>query len=367
MISVDWEMAARTAKRLTPPGPQVAKREMAAAVSELKAAAAKAIELVVNTSGLPNDGRAAVYVVDRPSIIAVNLANSAHLLQASGLDTPSLTQDRPSKSLGLILGGVMSYLARGLLGQFVPFQRPALYLVAPNVMDSERKLSVDPHDFRLWVCLHEQTHQAQFAAAPWLADRLLRLISEMALAEADEDERADMFLDIGQRVLRAGRGKMATLGLMDILRESAPPKMSAALDALTAQMSLLEGHADVIMDEVGPRVIPSLSSIRAKFDKRRAERTTGLKALPAKLTGMDAKLAQYADGARFCRAVLRDASMGTLNLAFASPENVPTLAELSDPAAWMNRVGTASRGLVPPPLPTDTESESGPARARRAE
>ncbi|MDR2620666.1 MAG: zinc-dependent metalloprotease, partial [Propionibacteriaceae bacterium] len=354
MSSVDWELAARTAKRLTKPGPQVPKREMAAAVSELHSAADRAIDLVVSTSGLPNDGRATVYVVDRPSIIGVNLENSAYLMQASGLDDLLPEPDAPSGALGVIFGSVMSYLAAGVLGQFVPFQHPALYLVAPNVMESERKLAVDPHDFRLWVCLHEQTHQAQFAAAPWLAERLLQLVSELALAEADEKERTETFLSVGQRMLEAGRKGLAESGLLDLVRASAPPEMTAALDTVTAQMSLLEGHADVIMDEVGPGVIPSLASIRAKFDKRRAERKKGWKALPAKITGMDAKMAQYANGARFCRAVLQAADMNTLNLAFAAPENVPTLAELSEPAAWITRV-TAN---TPEARPLDGENET---------
>ena len=44
-------------------------------------------------------------------------------------------------------------------------------------MHVERELDVDPHDFRLWVCLHEETHRVQFTAVPWMTDHLR---SEMA-------------------------------------------------------------------------------------------------------------------------------------------------------------------------------------------
>ncbi|MDR1354986.1 MAG: zinc-dependent metalloprotease [Propionibacteriaceae bacterium] len=338
MNAINWELATRIANKLTKPGPQFSKREMAVGVAELRAAASEAIDLVVNTSGLPNDGRAAVYVVDRPTIITVNIANSAYLFQASGTDKLLPDETAADNLFGVVLGTVMSYLAHGVLGQFVPFQHSALYLVAPNIMGMERRLNVDPHDFRLWVCLHEQTHQAQFAAAPWMAERLLQLIAQVTLAEKDTQQLADTLLRTGEKILKAGRKELRDTGIVNLIRQAAPAEMSAALDAVTAQMSLLEGHADVIMDEVGPGVIKSLADIRAKFDNRRAERTKGIKSLPAKLTGMDAKMAQYADGAQFCRGVIRETDMDTLNLAFAAPENLPSVPELADPASWIARV-----------------------------
>src|SRR5690606_3716496 len=66
---------------------------------------------------------------------------------------------------------VLALLSTRVLGQYDPYSR-RLLLVAPNILRTERALGVDPRDFRLWVCLHEQTHALQFATAPWLADHI---------------------------------------------------------------------------------------------------------------------------------------------------------------------------------------------------
>lgn len=47
------------------------------------------------------------------------------------------------------------------------------------------------------------------------------------------------------------------------------PAQREILARLTAVMSLLEGHADFVMDGVGPDVVPSVGEIREKFQQRR--------------------------------------------------------------------------------------------------
>ena len=89
------------------------------------------------------------------------------------------------KVTGVELGMLLSFLSSRVLGQYetfapasrdLPGRRPGgggrLLLVAPNIVHVERELDVDPHDFRLWVCLHEETHRTQFTAVPWLRDHL---------------------------------------------------------------------------------------------------------------------------------------------------------------------------------------------------
>jgi uncharacterized protein (DUF2342 family) len=54
-------------------------------------------------------------------------------------------------------------------------------------------------------------------------------------------------------------------------------------------------------------------------------------------------LRQYEQGKYFCDAIVRDRGPDALRHVFSSPEALPTLAELSNPSAWVART-------VPPRL-----------------
>jgi uncharacterized protein (DUF2342 family) len=53
---------------------------------------------------------------------------------------------------------------------------------------------------------------------------------------------------------------------------------------------------------------------------------------------MDAKIAQYRDGAAFVRAVEKEVGRDGFNAVWASPENLPTAREIADARAWVRRV-----------------------------
>jgi coenzyme F420 biosynthesis associated uncharacterized protein len=156
------------------------------------------------------------------------------------------------------------------------------------------------------------------------------LFSEMqALAETVEPSR---LLDDGlKRVSEAVRGGG---NLMEALSS---PEQREILDRVTGVMSLLEGHADVVMDGVGPGVIPSVADIRKRFNQRRKGVGT-LDRLLRRLLGLDAKMAQYRDGAKFVRGAVDKVGMAEFNAVWERPENLPSKAEIADPAAWVTRV-----------------------------
>lgn len=335
---VDWDLAISLGSRLAGEGPQISRSEAAAVVEELRAGAERSTPLVREFTGLQAGARTApVLVVDRPGWIAANADGFATVL-APVVDKLTEKKGPPTgwqlavgrRVTGVEVGGLLGFLSGKVLGQFDPFHGPAgrLLLVAPNVVHVERELEVDPTDFRLWVCLHEETHRVQFTATPWLTGHLL---GEMH-AIADSLDTSGLLDDGLTRVLEALKSPKGS-----IVEALSSPEQQAIVDRVTGVMSLLEGHADVVMDGVGPSVIPSVKDIRKRFNKRR-KGAGSLDRILRRLLGLDAKMAQYRDGAKFVRAVVDKAGMAEFNAVWERPENLPSKAEIADPQAWITRV-----------------------------
>ena len=188
---VDWKFAKSTGARLVPPGPDVSEDEAAEAVAEIRELAAAAVAPVAATSRLTAPGDApAPLVVDRPTWIEVNADSMAALLQPAlervasrrGKEPSAAAQAIGSKVTAVEAGGMLAFLSTKVLGQYdiAPDGTPALLLVAPNIVATERELGVTPRDFRLWVCLHEETHRVQFTAVPWLREHLIGQARDLA-------------------------------------------------------------------------------------------------------------------------------------------------------------------------------------------
>ena len=346
---VDWTVALNTATRLVKPGPEISREGAAAVVAELRGYANRAERYVRDVTGLQaGSGTAPVLVVDRPRWIQANLDGFRQILlplNAKVIDR--MKQSNPTMAnlgpriTGVEVGALLSYLSSKVLGQFDPFFPGAdhnspggrLLLVAPNIVAIERELDVDPADFRLWVCLHEETHRVQFTAVPWLRSYLNDQIAQIVdSAELDPTIVAQMLREAIKRVIE-GLGRNEEISIIDLVQT---PAQRETVDRVTAVMSLLEGHADVVMDSVGPEVIPTVEHIRAKFTVRRQGQ--GFDKIIRKLLGLDAKMRQYRDGASFCRAVLAEVGMAGLNRVWTSPETLPTAAEIVDPKLWLARV-----------------------------
>ena len=335
---VDWDLAVRVAARLAGDGPHVTRAEADAAVDELRTGAERSTAYVRDFTGLDAaDHDAPVLVVDRPGWIQANSDAFQHLT-APLVD--KLTEKKAPSGLALAIGsrvtgaevgGLLGFLAGKVLGQFDPFHAPdgRLLLVAPNVVHVERELGADPHDFRLWVCLHEETHRVQFTAVPWMRDHLFSEVE--ALSATVSPGGLDEAVRRVAQALKGGLGKTSIVELMST------PEQKEILDRVTGMMSLLEGHADVVMDGVGPSVIPSVAQIRSRFTERRQGVGT-LDRLLRRLLGLDAKMAQYRDGAHFVRSVVDKVGMPEFNAVWDRAEHLPTKAELSDPEAWVTRV-----------------------------
>ena len=239
---------------------------------------------------------------------------------------------------GAQTGAVLAFVSSAILGQFDPFTGADgdLLLVYPNVIAAERELRVSPQDFRLWVCLHEVTHRVQFTATPWLSGYMSDTLGVVTSGGGDHlaavaGRLAELF--------RSRRGSdTGSAGILDILRAVVSEPQRDALDRLLVLGTLLEGHADHVMDAVGPAVVPSVHLIRRRFDDRRHRRQPPLQRLLRALLGVDAKLSQYTRGKAFVDAVVEQVGMARFNVVWSDPETLPRPDEIENPQRWIDRV-----------------------------
>jgi coenzyme F420 biosynthesis associated uncharacterized protein len=387
---IDWDMAISTGVRFARQGPQVSLSEARAVVAELRGLTAVVQQPVRDLTGLTSRGAVGpVAVVDRPGWIRANVGGFRVVLEPLAEQLAERSNVRPaagsvvgavgSRVTGVQAGLILAYLSSRVLGQYELFLPPGeggasangasgaadgangagsaygapaaspvngaavagegagvgrLTLVAPNIVMVERELGVDPHDFRRWVCLHEETHRVQFTSVPWLRGYVQGMMTEFLLA-SDLDagailERLRSAATAVADAVRGGEGE-------SLVEAMQTPAQRALLDKLTAVMTLVEGHGDYVMDAVGPQVVPSVEDIREKFSHRRGS-AGRMEQILRRILGIDLKMKQYEQGSRFVSTVVAEAGMAGFNKVWTSPETLPTRAELAEPREWLERV-----------------------------
>src|SRR5665811_2426921 len=128
----------------------------------------------------------------------------------------------------------------------------------------------------------------RFTAVPWLRQHVIDSARRLSLdLVPDPEQLGEQIRQIAHNLpdaLRSGGN-----GLTDIF---ATTQQRAEIAKVTAIMSLLEGHADVVMDDMGPAIVPSVEHIRAKFQQRRQD-VTGVDKILRRLLGLEAKTVSY--------------------------------------------------------------------------
>ena len=242
--------------------------------------------------------------------------------------------------LAIEAGAISGFLAGRVLGQYefpvLDAEAPSrLLFVAPNLGHVATQLEADHDQLLRWVSLHETTHALQFGGVPWLRGHIAESVGSL-LDELSVDTKGLLRMpdtsDLRAMVDNIRDGGVASVVLNEEQR--------AKFDALQALMAVLEGYAEHVMDAVGGEVLDDLDSLRGALDRRRREKSGFMRLLERRI-GMDLKLRQYELGKRFCDGVAARGGIETLNRVWISPESMPTLAELEDPAAWIARTDPA--------------------------
>ncbi|MCI5825241.1 MAG: zinc-dependent metalloprotease [Arcanobacterium sp.] len=335
-MSIDPRLVRKIAAVMAAGGPDVSREMAQALAADLHSAARQAVSVVGELTGLTQGAKSAgeipVYVLDRPGWAYAAAQSFAQMSEAHGASIPGVN------SWGV--GAGTAVLSRLILGQFDPFTpaepaavaplaasrgvadigssadveaagiatsvRGRLLLNAPNIASFREKFNLDQRDLCLWVCVHELTHAVQFAAAPWLRGYIVKRFLEVI---NDPDEN----------------------GALD-----SPPAQE-----LNTAMSVLEGHAEFVMNAVDLAQMPSKERLISAMNERRSERRP-LAAYFVQWLGFDKKMEQYRTGAHFVRQVIESASMEAANLLWRGEEFLPSAVELGDPARWLERVAPCS-------------------------
>jgi coenzyme F420 biosynthesis associated uncharacterized protein len=349
---IDWMIAEKIAAYVAGTG------DASALTVELAPLATDAARRVVDYTRLtPVRELPAPEGVGRREWISANLGSMRQMLDPvldrAGDKLGSLKGAR-SLSVSVVstieIGVVVGFLAQRVLGQYelvlldhppgpdgeaADNAPPRLLFVLPNLGAAVTALGAPEDEFITWVTLHEVTHAVQFSSVPWLQPHMSGLVSELLRSmelrlEGPRRLRMPSVAEIRRVAGAVRRG--------DIVGIFASEGERATIDRVQATMAVIEGHAEHVMDAVAPELLPSLPKLRAALDRRRHSQS-GRARLLGKLLGLEMKMRQYDQGKLFCDEIVRRAGTDALVAVFSAPEALPTIAELTDPVAWLLRMG----------------------------
>ncbi len=335
--TVDWGFAATVGQRLARPGPPSTDYTRRQVVDNLATAAKAAEPPVRDVTGLQTDGVVPeARIVDRSGWIRA--AAESMRAMTGGTDKPRGVIS--GRVTGAQTGALLAFVSSGILGQYDPFNDGGtLLLVYPNVIAVERQLRVEPSDFRLWVCLHEVTHRVQFTANPWLSGYMSQALGVLTQESGEDVARVlGRLADFARSRGDSSSDDPHSQGILGLLRAVQSEPQRKALDQMLVLGTLLEGHADHVMDAVGPVVVPSVTAIRSRFDERRHRKQPPLQRLLRALLGIDAKLSQYTRGKAFVDHVVNRVGMERFNTIWTGPDTLPRPIEIEFPQRWIDRV-----------------------------
>jgi coenzyme F420 biosynthesis associated uncharacterized protein len=364
MDTIDWSLAQRIGEFLagTPPEGGIVSDTVAPLAEDFA-------KRVSDYSGLELPERLPpLEAVDRPAWIAANLQTMRPMMESVAKRTSGkLTQNTKLRGaslglpeamramsglwLGAQVGAMAGMLSQRVLGQYDlalldATVQPRLLLVAPNLAQAANSMRVDREDLLSWVTIHEITHAIQFSGAPWLREHLAGMITELL-------DGLEVSVSATQMLRLPNLGNMRELAERlrrgEVLRLALGENRWGLVQRMQATMSLIEGHAEHVMDAVGAEVLPSLPLLRQAMTGRRETRGLPWRVL-SRLLGLELKMRQYDIGKRFCDAVVAaggDSGPELLARAWRSPESLPSTAELESPEIWLERMGGQLTALTP--------------------
>ena len=240
--------------------------------------------------------------------------------------------------LGIQAGTMVGFMSHRALGQFdtgipaMDHDRP--YVIVPNLDDFAIDHGIDHRQIRLWGALHEVAFH-RIMAIEWIRGRFVSLVE--SFYESVEIDTSDLLGKLGamndpeeiQRMLGDGEADASSL-----IKASSDPGRLADIQAFTA---FIEGYGDRLVRVAGGELLPTIVRIEEAYTTRRTEPNQAEQFLQ-QFAGLTLERWRAKDAAAFCDEVVERWGEDTLATVWDEPDNMPALAELTDPIGWAARV-----------------------------
>ncbi len=341
---VNWKLAREVTKSLAG-SPEPIEPGVAEEYQELGTAAALRLDAVADLPRAPNE---TIHPTDRATWAAENQQAFRILVEPladkfGGGDLAPLggmggmIDPLGPALLGVQAGTMVGFMSHRVLGQFdtgVPsMEHERAYLVVPNVEEFALVNDLDPRQVRLWAALHEVAFQ-RIGAIEWLRGHFVSLVTSYydtvefdiaglmsRLSTLDDPSELETLLDAGSS------------GIPALMKGDPDQGLLGKVQAFSA---ILTGYGDHLVRLAAGEILPQLDQIAGAYELRRSEPDQAAQFL-AQLGGLDLQRRRGADAAVFCAEVTRRWGAEALDRIWEDPENLPTLAELTDPVGWAAR------------------------------
>ena len=235
---------------------------------------------------------------------------------------------------GLVFG-YLSHKALGLWDLCLPRgQSGRLYFNYPNIVEVEEELGVDPKQFRMWLAIHEVSHELHFQAVRWTRPYLTGLIEQyIDAAELDSSELATKLQTsptprswLHHAASRGPAADAENARAVDDRREDRVlPGPRRGLQRLVTRAPA-SGSDRPVRQDPGGHEPPHGGTLLARADAGEA-------------VWHRAEPPDAAQGSeRFIAAI---AEAGRIDVLWKKLENLPSIEELAQPERWISRVGVA--------------------------
>lgn len=240
--------------------------------------------------------------------------------------------------MGIQAGVVLGTLAASVLGTYdVPMpvaEESAIDIVVPTTDAFADSYGLDRRETRLWVALHQAAHRSLFEASPGVSAHFFALFhSYVAALQVDLSGAFDKLQSLDMASPEKLREAMEQEGFFGLIES---PAAAEALAKLQRFLAVLEAFADRAVDAAASR-LASGARIAEAMARRRADGGPGDRMFQ-RFIGVDLPADSLRTAEAFCRSVLDAGGWPALSAVWEEPEALPTVAELSDPSAWLARV-----------------------------